>query len=172
MKPVPIAAAIELVVLSAWLGAALLLATSVAPQAFAVLPTRALAGALVGGVLPVVFIGGIVAAIIAVVCETRVGRGALRFRVSGPLLGLAGACAIAQFVIAPKITRLRDAVGGPIDALDPADPRRAQFGSLHGFSMMWMGIAMLGAVLAIALQVKALRNSDPTIYSSTGERVT
>jgi uncharacterized membrane protein len=35
-------------VLAAWIGAALLVATVVAPAAFAVLPSRALAGAVVG----------------------------------------------------------------------------------------------------------------------------
>jgi hypothetical protein len=52
--------AISVVGLSAWLGAAVLAATVVAPAAFAVLPTRSLAGALVGRVLPVLFYGGAV----------------------------------------------------------------------------------------------------------------
>jgi hypothetical protein len=44
--------------LAAWLGAGMLLAAVVAPAAFAVLPSRTLAGALVGRVLPTVFIAG------------------------------------------------------------------------------------------------------------------
>jgi hypothetical protein len=51
--------------LGAWIGAALLMAAAVAPAAFAVLPTRALAGALVGRVLPPVFGGGIVVGLAA-----------------------------------------------------------------------------------------------------------
>ena len=43
------------VALSAWLGAGLLFAAVVAPAAFRVLPSRALAGALAGAVLPVLF---------------------------------------------------------------------------------------------------------------------
>ncbi|MBW7933621.1 MAG: DUF4149 domain-containing protein, partial [Gemmatimonadaceae bacterium] len=43
-----------------WLGGALLTVAVVAPGAFAVLPTRALAGEMVGRVLPVVFAGAIV----------------------------------------------------------------------------------------------------------------
>ena len=153
MKTGAFAASIELVLLSAWLGAALIVAASVAPAAFAVLPSRSLAGELVGQVLPVVFMGGIGVAAIAALCEMQLGRGALRLRLAAPLIGLVVGCAIAQFVIGPKIARIRDAVGGPIDALDLTDPRRAQFGSLHGFSVMWLGVAMLSAAVAIGVKV-------------------
>ena len=51
--------------LALWTGGALVVAAAVAPAAFAVLPTRALAGALVGRVLPVVFWGGIVLGAVA-----------------------------------------------------------------------------------------------------------
>ena len=44
--------------LSALLGAGILFASVVAPAAFAALPSRSLAGALVGRVLPVVFVAG------------------------------------------------------------------------------------------------------------------
>jgi len=48
----------QVVALAAWLGAAALFAASVAPAAFAVLPSRSLAGDVVGRVLPVVFWSG------------------------------------------------------------------------------------------------------------------
>ena len=57
--------AISVVALSAWLGAAVLVAAVVAPAAFAVLPTRTLAGALVGRVLPVLFYSGAVVGVVA-----------------------------------------------------------------------------------------------------------
>ena len=46
---------VMLIALSAWLGAAVIVASVVTPAAFAVLPSRALAGALVGRVLPALF---------------------------------------------------------------------------------------------------------------------
>src|SRR2546430_1569733 len=48
----------ETLLLAVWIGAALLFALVVAPAAFAVLPSRTLAGALVGRGLPVIFYGG------------------------------------------------------------------------------------------------------------------
>lgn len=143
------AAALALVLLAAWLGAAVLVAAAVAPAAFRVLPTRTLAGALVGEVLPVIFIAGLAIAAIAVALEARGGHGILNIRVTGPFLLMIIGCAVAQFVIGPKIEVARAAIGGAVDALDAADPRRIQFGRLHAFSVMWMGVAMLGAGLAI-----------------------
>jgi len=51
---------IEIVLLAAWLGAAIFFSVVVAQAAFAVLPTRTLAGALVGRILPVLFFAGMI----------------------------------------------------------------------------------------------------------------
>jgi hypothetical protein len=128
-------------VVSAWLGAALLLAASVAPAAFAVLPSRTLAGALVGRVLPSVFIAGIAVAALA-----ALGQGAWR---RGAALIMGATCAAAQFVVAPRIERIRAAIGGPVDALAETDPRRMAFGRLHGLSVALLGVAMLAALVII-----------------------
>ena len=69
-----------LVLLSAWLGAAVLVATVVAPAAFAVLPTRTLAGALVGRVLPVLFIAGLVVALASLWLDSRDRGRSIRVR--------------------------------------------------------------------------------------------
>ena len=139
----------EVILLSAWLGAAILVAAVVAPAAFRVLPSRTLAGALVGQVLPVIFISGIIVAILAVVLEARVASGTLRITVTTPFVAMIVACVVAQFVIGPKIESVRAAIGGAVDALAASDPRRIQFGKLHGFSVLWMGVAMLGASWAL-----------------------
>jgi len=133
---------------AAWLGAALLVAAAVAPAAFAVLPSRTLAGALVGRVLPVVFLGGVVAGLCcgadAATTPTVLGR----WRVGAGLV-LALGCAYAQFVVTPRIERLRATIGGAVDALDPSDPRRIAFGQMHLQSVIWLGVAMLAAVVAL-----------------------
>jgi hypothetical protein len=167
MKDGQLGAAIELVALSVWLGAAILVATVVAPAAFAVLPSRTVAGALVGRILPIIFIAGIAMAIIAAACEMTVSRSGLSIRLMAPLIAIAAGCAIAQFVIAPRIERIRVVVGGPIEALDSNDPRRLMFGKLHAFSVLCLGIAMLGAVAAITGQLYAARKSDRAVRSST-----
>ena len=142
--------AIEAMVLAAWLGAAMLVAAAVAPAAFRVLPTRTMAGALVGEVLPVIFVAGLAAAAIAAGLEARAGARWTRPMVVIPYLALMIGCVVAQFIIGPKIEAVRAGISGAVDALDPSDPRRVQFGRLHAFSVLWMGVAMIGAASALA----------------------
>lgn len=149
-------AAIELFMLAAWLGAALLVATVVAPAAFRVLPNRTLAGALVGQVLPVIFISGLVVAALVAAMEARFSPGGFRVAVAAPVLAMIVGCVVAQFVIGPKIEAVRASIGGAVDALEATDPRRVQFGKLHGFSVLWMGVAMLGAAAAIVRKLLPL----------------
>jgi hypothetical protein len=146
----PLAAALLLAV---WLGGATLVATTVAPAAFAVLPTRALAGALVGRVLPVVFWSGMLVGFVAAVLAWRDGATA---RVVASL-GTLAACAVAQLVIGPRIARLREAIGPSIEALATTDPQRLAFGRLHGISVLCMGVGMIAAAVAIVLVVLGTR---------------
>lgn len=141
----------SLVVLAAWLGAAVLVAAVVAPAAFAALPSRALAGAVVGRVLPVIFWSGMLVGVGATLAlrpfPGRIGLGVAS-------IGVALACAVAQLGIAPRIQALR--ATGAIDALDPADPRRIAFGWLHAASVACMGVAALCAGVALVLLVRSL----------------
>ena len=142
-----------IVLLAAWLGAALMVAAVVAPAAFAVLPTRTLAGALVGRVLPALFWSGmVIGLIVAVVSWTMPHR---LWRVAGAVT-LAGACAAAQLVVAPRIQRVREQIGGAVDALDPSDPRRQAFGRLHGISVAWMGVGAIAALVVLILLLRPL----------------
>ena len=146
------------VLLSAWLGAAVLFATTVAPAAFAVLPSRTLAGALVGRVLPVVFLAGLVIALVALVLDRRDTGRLPRVR-RGALGVVALACGAAQFAVAPRIERIRAEIGGPVEQLAPNDARRVTFGRLHAVSVGWLGLAMLGAASAVVLASVAPRAS-------------
>jgi hypothetical protein len=142
-----------IVALSAWLGAAVLVAAVVAPAAFAVLPTRTLAGALVGRVLPALFWSGIVIGIgVAALGWSAPRRGWL----VGSALLLVASCVAAQLVVAPRIERVRAGISGPVDALDPSDPRRLAFGLLHGMSVAWMGLGGVAAAAALLLLVRHL----------------
>ena len=136
--------------LSAWLGASILFAAVVAPAAFAALPSRSLAGALVGRVLPVVFVAGIVVALLGLVLD-RADSGRLFGVRRGALVIVAVACAAAQFGVAPRIERVRREIDGPIEQLAPGDARRVTFGRLHAISVAWLGLAMLSATTALVL---------------------
>jgi uncharacterized protein DUF4149 len=145
----------EILLLTLWMGAALLFIAVVAPSAFLVLPTRSLAGALVGRVLPVIFYAGVVIGASIVVLDILGRTGAWTRTAAGAVSALA--CAVAQLVVGTRIDRLRATIGGSLEALAPDDPRRMAFGRLHAFSVGWLGIAMLAAVVALALAVRALQ---------------
>ncbi|GJG88363.1 hypothetical protein tb265_35440 [Gemmatimonadetes bacterium T265] len=140
--------------LALWLGAAVLTAAVVAPAAFAVLPTRALAGALVGRVLPSVFVGGVFVGVAGAVLAAGAGGAFARARVVLPA-ACALLCALAQFGITPRIQTLRAQMGPDIEALPKDDPRRAEFGKLHGVSVLFMGAAGLAAGAALVLTAVA-----------------
>jgi hypothetical protein len=140
---------VETCLLALWFGAAFFFAAVVAPAAFAVLPTPGLAGALVGGVLPSLFVSGMGVGAIIIGLEIRAPRPGGRLRgVGGGVMLIA--CGVAQFVIGGRIERLRAAVGSPIAALSQDDPRRVAFGRLHGLSVAALGAAMIAAVAAAA----------------------
>lgn len=144
----------QILVLSLWLGAAVFVAAVVAPSAFAALPTRELAGALVGRVLPVLFIAGAVAGIIVLLLEAtaparaRPSRRGARMVIMGMVIL---SCAIAQLGVAPRIETLRAGLSAPLASLPAGDPQRVAFGRLHMISVGWLGAAMLAAGAALVL---------------------
>jgi hypothetical protein len=147
------AALTSVVLLAAWLGAAILVAAVVAPAAFAVLPSRTLAGALVGRVLPVIFWSGMAIGLAVAALGWRLPAAAWR---TGSALALVAACAAAQLVIAPRIQAVRAQIGGAVDALDASDPRRQAFGRLHGLSVAWMGVGAVAAFVTLVLVIRSI----------------
>jgi uncharacterized protein DUF4149 len=149
---------VSIALLAAWLGAALLVAAVVAPAAFDVLPTRTLAGALVGRVLPVLFWSGVPIGLVVLWLGWRLPLPTVR---TASAFVLVAACVVAQLVIAPRIARVRAAIGGPMDALDPANPLRQSFGRLHGLSVACLGAGGLAALVLLVLLVRLASRSTP-----------
>jgi len=147
------AAAGGIALVAGWLGAAVLMAAVVAPAAFAVLPTRSLAGVLVGRVLPAVFWSGLLVGLVVAALSRWLP---VSTWCTGAGLTLAAACAAAQLVVAPRIAAIRVAAGGQIDALAFDDPRRQAFGRLHGISVAWMGLGGVAALIALVLLLRSL----------------
>jgi hypothetical protein len=147
--------------LSAWLGAALLAVAVVAPGAFAVLPSRTLAGDMVGRVLPALFVAGIAAAAaVMVLAGSPIALGGARAapRSAGWMAFLCAlGCVISQFVITPKLDRIRAGIEGPVDSLPVGDARRVAFGVLHGYNVAGLGMAIAAAAVCLCILVLALR---------------
>jgi hypothetical protein len=142
-----------------WLGAALLTVAVVAPGAFAVLPTRAMAGDMVGRVLPVVFVGAIVVPTLVLVIAPSTRRAWLS--VVAILCALSAAVGALGFVN-PRIAALRLAAAVPIDQLRPDDPRRTMFGVWHGVSVALLGLAMLAHVALLFALVRGSTRATST----------
>lgn len=152
---------VGMILASLWLGAALLLAGSVAPTVFATLPSHVMAGAVVGHVLPVVFLsglfGGVIVAATALQGAQATGR---RARVGFAVVwGLA--CGVAQFVVTPRIHQLQMAIGGSVDALARDDVRRVVFSRLHGTILGVFGIAIIAAAVVVILSLHDTRAHTP-----------
>ncbi|HEX5971127.1 MAG TPA: DUF4149 domain-containing protein [Gemmatimonadaceae bacterium] len=148
----------SIVLLALWLGAALIVAAVVAPAAFDVLPTRTLAGALVGRVLPVLFWSGSVIGLVVLWLGWRVPSAVPR---SVAALVLVASALVAQLVIAPQIERIRARIGGPLEALDPSNPLRQSFGRLHGMSVACLGVGGVAALVILVLLVRFSTRSSP-----------
>ena len=148
---------LESAALALWLGAALFFATAVAPALFAVLPTRTLAGAVVGKILPALLFAGLtVGALVAALELMASGRAWSRARFAcGGIIAVA--CAIGQLVVGARIERLRASIGGPLESLAVDDPRRIEFGRLHGLSVAWLGVAMLASIAALVITTRTLQ---------------
>jgi hypothetical protein len=145
----------EALLLAVWIGIAVFVSAVVAPAAFAALPSRALAGALIGRVLPVVFVTGLlVGGLVAGMELAAGGRGWWR---AGPALLLASSCAVAQFIVGARIGQLRSAIGPSLDALAVDDARRVAFGRLHTLSVAWLGLGVAAAIVALVASLLVLR---------------
>lgn len=142
---------IELLLLGAWLGAACFFSFGVAPGAFAVLPSRDLAGAMVNRSLMILNIAGLAIGVLLLL-TSLIQRGDAKkvwmWVQRGLLIVMAAACAVGQFVIAFWMAYLRVQMNGPIDNLAANDPLRIQFNNLHQYSV-WVLLTAMGASLLV-----------------------
>ncbi|MFZ0801634.1 MAG: DUF4149 domain-containing protein [Terriglobales bacterium] len=138
-----------------WIGGLILFAFVVAPAAFAVLPTRHLAGNLVGRTLGILHWMGIFSGFVFLASSllySRVTRGkahpfAARNLMIAAMLILT---LVSQFGIIPRMDTLRASIG-EIDSVPPDNPARMQFDVLHVWSTRVEGGVLLLGLVAIYL---------------------
>ena len=140
---------IRLLILAIWLGAAVFF-IGIAQSAFAVLPSRELAGSVVNRTLAILNYSGLAISLIMIatslIATARISRLWLwveRFL----LLVLAAACAIGQFVIGFWLSSIRLQLGRPIDDVAVDDPLRIQFNALHEYSVWVLFAGMIAALI-------------------------
>jgi hypothetical protein len=151
---------IRVLLLSIWLGAAVFF-IGVAQSAFAVVPQRELAGAVVNRTLTILNIAGI-AIFVLLLLLSFVGGGinkVLLWIERLLLLTVVAACAVGQFVFGFWLAMKRAEIGRPIDEVAAEDPLRIQFQQLHTYSEWTLLIGMAAALLAFFL----IANRKPAV---------
>lgn len=141
---------IRLLLLSIWLGSAVFF-IAVAQSAFAVLPQRELAGAMVSRTLSILNFGGLAIAIVLILTSFIGAKSINRYSAwieRFLLLVVGAACGIGQFVIGLWLSMLRSQMAKPIDEVAADDPLRLQFDKLHTWSEWVLLIAMIAGVIA------------------------
>jgi hypothetical protein len=151
---------LTLLALVVWLGGLIFFAFVEAPAAFAVLPTRHLAGNVVARSIPVLHWMGIISGVFFLASSMLYARlsagrshafaGRNVLIVLMLLLTL-----ISQFGIIPRMDTLRASIG-EIDSLPPDNPARMQFDALHAWSTRVEGGVLLLGLVAVYLTASAL----------------
>jgi uncharacterized membrane protein len=146
---------IEFLGLSLWLGSDVFLSFVVAPGAFHVLASRDQAGAVVGYSLTRMHLGGIFCGIVFLAARLARTRTLATYS-SGPAICVAAMIAltlISQFTVSAKMAALRLRMGS-IQATDAGSPLLAEFGRLHGISVLLESGVLLAGFVAMYLLVR------------------
>jgi hypothetical protein len=135
-----------------WLGGLIFFSFVVAPTAFAVLPTRHLAGSVVSRSLNLLHWIGLISGLVFLVTSllySRYSTGSARPFAARHLLVviMLVLTSVSQFGISPRMASLRATVG-EIDNVPLNDPARVQFNALHRWSTrLEGGVLLLGLVV-------------------------
>jgi uncharacterized membrane protein len=141
---------IEFLGLSLWLGSDVFLSFVVAPGAFHILANRDQAGAVVGYSLTRMHLGGILCGIVFLAARLARTRTLATYS-SGPAICVAAMIAltlISQFTVSAKMAALRLRMGS-IQATDAGSPLLAEFGRLHGISVLLESGVLLAGFVAM-----------------------
>ena len=150
---------VQVLSLGVWVGAALFVGLLLAPGAFATLPTRELAGNVVGMALARLHLLGYACGALYLAASLIAARG-----VAG-LARPAAICVIAMLLVTTvshhginaKLADLRAQMAsefGSVDATPKDHALRAEFGKLHGISSALELLVMLIGVAALYLAVR------------------
>ncbi len=157
---------LRLLLLAAWLGAAIFFSAVVAPAAFQVLRTFSLpnaselAGAIVSRALAAVNTSGFGISLLLIALtfalKKRFSRRSFFIQML-LLLWIAAATGIGEWVIARRMRGLRSAFHGPIDRVAATDAGRMAFDALHGYSVVALLTAMIAGLIVFFVMSKRVQ---------------
>jgi hypothetical protein len=150
---------LRLLLLGMWLGAAIFFGAAVAPALFGVLRNAGLAnaselaGSIVSRLLQFINRGGFEIALFLFVTSFFVHRHRSRFAQVAEVIStaiLAIMTGVSLWIISARMSVLRASMG-LIDQVPPSDSRRIEFDSLHRYSVMAMGVAIVAGLVAFMI---------------------
>jgi hypothetical protein len=147
----------DLLLLGLWLGSMAFFSFALAPSAFAVLPTRHLAGLIVGSTLmKLEMIGLVIGGILFLIqlVKTWALSASSKLNFIFIILMLVTTAAL-RFWISPSMNLLRQAMGGEIDNVPSTDPARIQFNELHQYSVNLMAVTILSGLALLFFTVRS-----------------
>lgn len=146
--------------LAFWLGMAVFFSFVVAPSVFHVLRqfdlanANEIAGTIVTTTLGVVNITGFLVALSLMLLTSFMFSSFKKSWIIVQLIlfaVMAVTTGLGHWLIAAKMRAIRGALELPIDQIAAHDPRRMAFDNLHHYSVMMLGVAMLGAIISLLL---------------------
>ncbi|MGD0512042.1 MAG: DUF4149 domain-containing protein [Terriglobales bacterium] len=148
-----------------WIGGLIFFAFVLAPTAFSVLPSRHLAGTVVGRSLGALHWMGIVSGIIFLassILYSQLTKGSPHFFAARNVLIclMLALTLISQFGIIPRMDTLRASIGGEIDSVPADNPARMQFDALHVWSTRVEGGVFLLGLVVVYLTAAVLATSS------------
>src|SRR5580692_9461821 len=163
ISPMPFLRFLILLSLVVWLGGLIFFAFVLAPTVFSsgLLPTRQIAGSIVGRSLDLLHfmaIGSGIIFLIASMTLSRMSTGNARPLAARHLLIVLMLLLtlISQFAITPRMRTIRNEVG-VIDNVPLNNPLRADFDRLHGWSVRFEGTILLLGLVALYSTAQKLR---------------
>src|SRR5437588_5795523 len=150
---------LRVLLLGMWLGAAIFFGAAVAPALFGVLRNAGLAnanelaGSMVTRLLQFINRGGFEIALFLFITSFFVHRHRRPFAQVAEVIStaiMAIMTGVSQWIISARMSALRASMG-LIDQVPPADARRIEFDSLHRYSVMAMGVAIIAGLVAFAI---------------------
>jgi uncharacterized membrane protein len=149
-----------LLTLIVWIGGLIFFAFVVAPTAFSVLPSRHMAGTIVGRSLGALHWMGMISGVLFLASSmlySHLSKGTAHvFAGRNVLICLMlGLTLISQFGIIPRMDTLRASIG-EIDSVPPDNPARMQFDALHVWSTRVEGGVFLLGLVAVYLTATGL----------------
>ena len=155
-----IVAFIEVLLLGVWLGSMSFFSFAVAPSAFAVLPTREMAGVMVTSTIGKIEAMGLIIGTLLILMHAANWRSrqlshATRMLQAALLLLMIASAGLSRFWLSPAMVSLRAQMGGHIDNVAVTDPMRIQFNYLHQYSVGLMSAAMISGLVVLFLIVRS-----------------